>query len=220
MAKIKGVQSYRITCKRKLDEECNYLSFDNASYRDNGYSFREVHDRNYAFVLAIKLRAKKLKIKHFWHHYEPYIEITWLGTRKQATKLFKYGKQLCKKCGVDDFKAEIGLKDYGGPDWFCKSDKECLAGAKIMSACSGIVEEMYYEQSAIERGYGVEAQVQRTIHRLCNPLGINYLDESKICFRQGWICFLWALNYKFPKIITAGVVRFIYNNVLRLKGRK
>lgn len=212
------MKSYRITCLKTI--KCDYLGISTPD-RANGYSFRQVHLQWYPLVLAIKNEARKLGIKYIWHFYEPYIEITWMGDRESANKLFSRAEKICKNLGIKDFKKEIGEKDYGGPDWFCKGDPECTFGAKAHSACSDLIEAFEENSDFIEKsGYGIEAQVQRTIHRLCNPFGINYWDESKICFRQAVICALWTLNFKYPKIITQNVVRFIYNKVLRLKGRK
>lgn len=208
----KQMKSFRIICAQDKTKNCNYLG-------KTGQTFRNVHLEYYRVISKIRKEAKKIGIEYIWSFYEPYIEITWLGTRKQANELWKRSGIILKKEGINDALYLIGGKDYGGPDWFCKNEGETLFGAKRHAACAALVQAFDEHEEDINIGYGVEAQVQRTIHTICNPLGINYIDESKICFRQGFITYLWSLNFRYPKLFTPKVIMFIYNKILRLGGR-
>lgn len=212
MKKVKDpLESYRIVAANVLKTVCNYSG-------NTGFTFRNVHETFYPIILRIKKRARKLGVKYFWHFYEPYIEITWMSDKTSAEKLFKYAKREFKKINVKDAMFQVGLKDYGGPDWYGNSGDELLFGAKRHAASSDLIEYLYEHRDSISKGKGIEAQIQRTIHTICNPHGINFEGESRICFRQAWNCYLMSLRIKYPKIFTDKVCKFILFKLLRLKG--
>lgn len=154
-------------------------------------TFRDVHLRFYPLVKSIKQESKRLKIKYFWHFYEPYIEITWMSEEKQAQALLKFIQKTLKKLKIKDLNFEKGKPPTGfGPDWFSCSPREEEFGAKRHAICSEMVDLFHEYHDAIEAGHGTNEQMSRCIHTLCNPMGLNYTEEAKICLSRGLLCLL------------------------------
>lgn len=164
----------------------------------------------YPIVDKILNKAKALKVKQIWFFYEPFIEITWLGTRTQAKNLFKFVEKICKENNIYDLKKLTPQKNGQFADWFRTSDDEEMFGCKRHDVCRQWVQAYNEHKDSVDNGKGLEEQIARTIHTLCNPLGLNYLDEARICFRRAAQCYLYT---KLP----FGLARFIYSKILRLK---
>ena len=116
---------------------------------------------------------------------------------------------MLKKEGIKDAKF---LRPKNGPcgDWFCTTEREREFGAKRHALCQEWIALYNEYKDVVDSGKGLDAQVDRTIHTLCNPLGLNYKDEYKICFRHGIGCWLF---WHFPE----KVARWIGKNILRRK---
>ena len=178
-------RSYRVTFLKDLS--VNYW----AKKGDPRPTFRDVHLRFYSLVRLFKIKSRQLKIKQFWHFYEPFIEITWISDEKQANALHKFIKLTLKKLKIKDLKFEKGKPPEGfGRDWFSKSEKEEEFGGKRHALCSDLVDLFYEYHEPIEAGYGLNEQVGRCIHTICNPLGLNYHQEARICLSRGLLCLL------------------------------
>jgi hypothetical protein len=166
--------------------------------------------KDYTLIFDIIKRAKWLGIKDIWFFFEPYIEITWLSVSTETTnRLFEYIHTRCREEGINDVK-EHYPKDGQFADWFCKSEREMEFGAKRHAVCTDFVKICHEYSADIEKGKGLEEQVKRTIHTICNPLGLNYMDEAKICFSRGLICFLFRF-IGFHKAV------WIYTKIFRQK---
>ena len=62
----------------------------------------------------------------------------------------------------------------------------------------------------IEAGLGIDEQISRNIHTICNPMGLNYKDEGKVCLSRGLMCMLyWYLK--------PSIARFLFVKVFRQK---
>ena len=169
-------------------------------------SFKEVHLNYYNLIKKIRNKSKKLGIKYFWHFYEPHVELTWYGTAKQSNILYEYIRRLCKRYEVYDVRRERNI----GADWFCENDGERLFGGKRHSICSDFVALTDKYRDDIHKGKGVNEQVKRTIHTICNPLGINYKQEADICFSRGLFCFL-------RRFFNQNISVWIYTKIFRQK---
>lgn len=204
------MQSYRVTFLH--DVECDYWGKNRRKLQAESYcNFSELHDNYYIIIEAIKNYAYNLDIQYIWHFYEPYVEITWLGNRKQARLLIKEIKSLLEAHQIQDLHIKYPQnKDDNFGDWFCKNEKEKEFGSKVHGKCAEIVDLFWKYQYSIRDGKTKKEQVKRTIHRLCNPLGLNYKDEAYICFSRGLICLL----FRFFKHSTAV---WIYTKIFRQK---
>ncbi len=190
-------KTYRMTFLKNLS--VNYWAKPN----DPRINFREVHFKFYPIVRKIKSKAKSLKIQYFWHFWEPFAEVTWISNEKQAKQLEVFTRKLLKKYDIKDLDFQKGKNaDNTGEgfeaDWFHSPDnkKEGEFGGKIHSLCSDMVDLFWEYDEAIQSGYGVNEQTSRIVHRLVNPLGLNYDEEMKICLSRGLLCFLLK---HFPK---------------------
>lgn len=193
------METFRATFLHNI--KCNYWGKTDDK---KGISFLGVHEHAYSTIKAIKYQAYLLGIEYIWHFYEPYVEITWYGTQEQSDKLYSYIEEVLKVNGITDLKKEKGM----GADWYCKNDREREFGGKRHALCSVYVDLIDEYKEDIEKGMGVEQQVIRTIHTLCNPLGLNYVAEARICFRRGLLCLLYKfLSYKWAV--------WVYKNILR-----
>lgn len=158
----------------------------------------------------IKKFIKTQGIQYVWWFYEPYLEITWLDDNKTGRSKIIYKNITEKFLNIGpvskvEFKTPADGK-FG--EWFCKSEHEREFGAKRYAVCSDLV-DLFYEYSTL-LGKGKDAQVARSVHALCNPLGINYKRESKLCFSRGLICWLFT-KFKFKRAV------WIYRKIFRQK---
>ncbi len=186
--------------------EYDYWGTNKKNLQAESYlNFNDLHKKYYPLIKEIKQKAHSLGIIYFWHFYEPHIELTWYGEDSNSKQLYEFIEKLLIKHNINDLK-----KEEIGADWFCKSERECEFGGKRHSICSDFVELVNEYESDIESGKGIKEQVKRTIHTICNPLGINYIDEAKICFSRGLICVLFRY-FSFNKAV------WIYKNIFRQK---
>ncbi len=148
-----------------------------------------------------------------WYFYEPHVEITWFYDEKEefhealAEALFDEVEKYLDRQGIHDYKRKYP-KDGDFADWYCTSDKEREFGAKRYALCSDFVDLYNEYKDAVDSGKGLRKQVERTIHGLCNPLGINYKTEAKLCFSRGLICLLFCF-FSFERAV------WIYRNIFR-----
>lgn len=204
------MNSYRVTFLH--DIECDYWGKNKRKLQAESYcNFSELHERYYTIVRHIKDYAKNLGIEYIWHFYEPHIEITWLSTRKKSRNFIKSIKDILEFYNIKDLHIKLpkNKEDTFG-DWFCKNEQEKEFGSKVHGKCGEIVDLFWEYKDSIEQGKTKREQVKRTIHRLCNPLGLNYLDEAYICFSRGLICVLFRF-FSFNKAV------WIYRNIFRQK---
>jgi len=189
--------------------ECDYWGNNKRNLQAESYmDFSDLHERYYPLIKEVRQKAKKIGIKYIWHFYEPYIEITWYSSNAQAKQVYSIIEKALASRGIKT-KIEKPTGD-GMADWFCNNDREREFGGKRHALSGEFVALINEYEEDINRGKGVNEQVKRTIHTICNPLGINYIDEAKICFSRGLICVL----FRFFKFKTAV---WIYKNIFRQK---
>lgn len=179
------MRAYRVTFLKDLS--VNYW----AKKGDTRLTFQDVHQRFYPLVRTIKQQAKKLKISQFWHFYEPFVELTWVSSDKQARDLRKFIEKKLDILAIRDMKFEKGKPPMGfDRDWFRLNEKEEEFGGKRHSFYSDITDLFYEYKDAIDSGYGLNEQVGRNIHVQCNMLGLNYHEEARICLSRGLLCLM------------------------------
>ena len=199
-------REHRVTFLHNLDVD--YWGNNKKHKMAEGYmNFSDVHKKYYPLVLKIKILAIGQGITNLWHFYEPHIEITWFGSDPASDRFVTLLKKLLEKEGITDAKWGEG---FGFMDWFCENEAERGFGGRRHALCSDFVRLVEEYRPSIEQGKGVNAQVGRTIHTICNPLGINYWDEAKICFSRGLICVLFRF-FSFSRAV------WIYTNIFRQK---
>ena len=155
--------------------------------------FAEVHKKLFPVIRDICDEARLYGIRYIWHFYEPYAEITWYAndTTPDANRLFEgWLKKKVEAAGYHDVEFQGGEQLA---DWFCLNEREREFGGKRHDLCNQFVTLVEEYRDAIEAGKGVHQQVKRTIHTICNPLGIGYWEEAKICFSRGLICLLFKV---------------------------
>lgn len=173
-------------------------------------NFRQLPEVQWPKISQFYQKAEELGIKYAWHFYEPYVELTWLTDDKEAAeKLITFLEELNKEGKVKVYRP---VNEKGEPsvfaDWYCTSEREREFGAKRHDICAQWVQLYNEYKKDVDEGKGLEAQVGRTIHTLCNPLGLNYADEAKICFRRAIACKLF-------QYLPFSTARFIYKKILR-----
>ncbi len=196
---------YRATFNREL--KCNYWE----TLSGEGVTFKEVHKFNWPILREIYSQALAIGVTYIWHFYEPFVEMTWITNPANNKKMQKIIKTVCKKAKITDCKFESGYPQVGfKPDWFCNNEAEMKFGAGRHALSAQMVSLIETYRPAIEAGLGIEEQISRNIHTICNPMGLNYRDEGKICFSRGLMCWLyWYLPQSWA--------RFFYTKVFRQK---
>lgn len=205
-----SLQNYRVTFYHSV--ECDYWGKKKGLQAESLPNFRKLSEIYYPTVRLIKLAARARGIYDIWHFYEPYVEITWYSQDRETSELlFSDIEKILAGLGVqaDDIK-RFYPKDGKFADWFCVNDREREFGGKVHALCSDFAELAYQYKQDIEAGKGLREQVKRTIHRICNPVGLNYRDEAYICFSRGLICLLFCW-FSRPKAV------WIYRNIFRQK---
>lgn len=153
--------------------------------------------------------AETSSVDEIWHFFEPYLELTWVDGKESGERFRSFLVENAKRYGVvvDDLifdeKGELA-------DWFCASDSERQFGADVHNLCGKFWQAYQRRKDSVDHGKGLHSQVGRTIHRLCNPLGINYKEEAKLCFSRGLICALFCM-FGFKKAV------WIYTKIFRQK---
>jgi hypothetical protein len=198
---------YRANFIKELDVD--YWGTNSRKLQAESYlNFNTLHIKYYPLIKSIKNQAKMLGIKYIWHFYEPYIEITWYSTQEQADELYKIIASELLSNNINSEIEKINGLDYA--DWFCHSPEEREFGGKRHALSGEFVDLIDEYKDSISSGKGINEQVKRTIHTICNPLGINYTDEAKICFSRGLICILFKY-FSFNRAV------WIYRNIFRQK---
>lgn len=196
---------YRVKFNKKL--KCNYWE----TFSGEGITFKEVHAENWPILKEIYDKVKEMGINYIWHFYEPYVEMTWITDHVTNKTVKKIIRTVCKKHKIDDCEFENGYPGNGfKPDWFCNNNGEMIFGASRHALSAQMVYLIESFRPSIESGMGIEEQISRNIHTICNPMGLNYRDEGKICFSRGLMC--WLYWYLPP-----GIARFLYVKVFRQK---
>lgn len=202
-----SLPNYRITFLHS--KECDYWGKNRRGLQaESCPTFREWADQYYPIIAECLSRIRYIGINDVWWFHEPFIEITWLTDEpEKAEKAFAVVEAYLSMMGITDYHRHYPT---GGQfaDWFCVNEEERLFGAKrhVLSAQWVLLYRQH--QQAVDTGMGVRAQVGRTIHTICNPLGLNYKDEAKICFSRGLICLLFCW-LPFSK------ARWVYKHVFR-----
>jgi len=178
------MQSYRITFAH------NY-----SSLKKQPVNFYELFEVYSPIIWEIYDKARQFSIPYIWHFFEPHVEVTWLSDNDVYSWDFIAAvRDVLAKHKITDMRT-CDPGHYG--DWFCESEDEREFGSKRHDLCRRWIELYLHYQSAVDQGKGVAKQVERTIHTLCNPLGLNYWDEAKICLSRGVLCLLFILfNFK------------------------
>lgn len=191
------------------DVECDYWGNNSKKLQAESYlNFSTLHEKYYDLIKEVRDKAKRVGVQYIWHFYEPYIEITWYGTEEQASQVYLFIIQALTDRGVSGLIEKPTGSEMA--DWFCMNDREREFGGKRHALSAEFVALVDEYKDAIKLGKGIEAQVGRTIHTICNPLGISYIGEAKICFSRGLICVL----FRFFKFNTAV---WIYRTIFRQK---
>lgn len=201
------MNNYRVTFSK--NNNVNY--WNNSKLQAESFSyFNELPNVYYPIIKEIIDYAQRNNIKHIWFFYEPHVEITWISDLKHTSRLLiKQIRRICKKHGINNVKVTYP-QDGVFADWFCNSDEEREFGAKRHALCAEFVKLYNEYKEPVDNGKGLREQVKRTIHTLCNPLGLNYMDEAYICFSRGLICLLFRF-FSFQKAV------WIYTKIFRQK---
>lgn len=187
----------------------NYrVEFDFGEYKPqiNGNTLDESSDKYYQIIKRVFGILSQSGVQYYWLFYEPYVEITWLSVYDQ--------KENCKN--ITTLLLEVGClnisfktpEDGLFSDWWCMNEQEREFGAKRHSLCRQFVELYQEYKPYVDSGKGLRKQVERTIHTLCNPVGITYKEEYKLCFSRGLICLLFTM-FSFHRAV------WIYRNIFR-----
>ena len=163
----------------------------------------------YNIIRHIKNLANEADINQIWYFYEPHVEVTWLSDDEHKSNIFL--KEIERYLGSLNIFNEWRVKtpkDGEFADWWGKNTEENIFGAKVHVLCSKFVDLYEDNKEVVDNGRGLRKQVERTIHRLCNPLGIDYLEEAKLCFSRGLICLLFTM-FSFERAV------WIYRNIFR-----
>ena len=179
----------------------------------NVLPFKQHRDKYYPIIKRIREILSDNFCNDSWFFFEPYVEITWVypdfvDPKDVLSKIKRY----LKRRNITDYKIGDNIKGHNYGDWFCNSEKEKEFGCKVHVLCAEFVKLYYDYKDSVDNGKTLEKQISRTIHRLCNPLGLNFWDEAKICFRRGIICSVYTIFFEQPKIS-----KFILEKIFRFK---
>ncbi len=176
---------------------------------ENHRDFKSISENNYYYFKLLKNFAYDLGVKYIWFFNEPHLEITWYSTPEQARTICDFVDAWYDNSTRKD-NYEILPPNVSWADWYCDSEKEREFGGKVHSLCADFATLYYEYKKPVDKGKGLEKQIGRTIHRLCNPLGLSYKEETRICFSRGLICLLFQY-FSFKKAV------WIYRNIFRQK---
>jgi len=203
------MNNYRITFLH--NKVCNYWGENKKGLQAESFpDFYEWHQKYYPLIHHIKKLAREHGIKKIWHFYEPFIEITWLHENKGVSLNFISSvRRFLKRKKITDIQI-MTPADGKFADWYCENEKEREFGAELHAKCGEIVELFWKYRKYINKGKGDVKQVERTIHRLCNPLGINFSTEGKLCLSRWVLCCLFrGMDFR--------IAKWIYTKIFRQK---
>lgn len=139
--------------------------------------------------------------QYSWFFFEPHVELTWMDELEENCQTaLKAVKEYLEICG---WEYEIQKPPEKFVDWYnCGSELETEFGGILHHHCADIATEFWAYRGAVGEGKGPHNQMRRTIHRLTNPLCMNYYDEGKMCLAHGlrtlFLCLLIKLKVKDP----------------------
>ncbi len=201
------MNNYRITYHH--NRECDYWGKNKRKLQAESHpNFRAWANEHYPLIKDIIAVIRAHGVRHVWWFHEPFIEITWLCDDPAVSdSIFDAVDGMLKDRGVTDMQRHPPANGNFG-EWFCRNEREREFGAKRYALASQWVELYREYQADVDSGMGVHAQVGRTVHGICNPLGLNYWDEAKVCFSRGLICVLFRF-LPFARAV------WVYKNIFR-----
>jgi hypothetical protein len=201
------MNNYRITFLH--DKQCDYWGKNPRGLQAEAHvGFRAWADEHWAYVKKCLDIVRSEGIQYVWFFHEPFIEVTWLcDNRDTSLAAFTRLEAYLDSVGITDYRRHFP-ENGKFADWYCRNEREREFGAKCHSLCAQWVELYREYKEDVDRGMGLDGQVKRTIHRISNPAGINYIEEAKCCFSRGLICVLFRL-LPFNKAV------WVYKKVLR-----
>lgn len=164
-------------------------------------------------MLCYKFELDYGNVKN-WFFYEPWLEINVLFLPDNEDELIRFKTMMrsFKRIMIERvcYYFFLSKKEYNfmiqadviekptkspDPDWYCNNKNEMCFGALRYHHCSEITKMMLNENFKINspESLGVEAQISRTIHPLCNNMGLLWIDEMKICLRRGFLIMLFLI---------------------------
>lgn len=188
------LQNWRTVFKR------NGLAVDYWNKGRGNLNFEKIGEFYRNDLFDIFQKALDLGITSFWFFFEPDVEITWLSDDINASfELIRFIDDLCEERDMQLLSVLVP-SDGNFADWYCENDEEREFGARRHALCCQMVMLTWFYEDAIKNGKGIKRQTARTIHTLCNPLGLNYNDEGHICLGR-FLCahlfrrmrFKWAV---------------------------
>lgn len=201
------MNNYRVEYAKSIDVD--YWNRRKNLQAESCQNFRDLPKKFWPELSKIYAKAEQLGIKYIWHFYEPYVEMTWLSDDEKASEdLIVFIWETVGHYGDLNVRRP---KDGVFADWYCTSEREREFGAKRHALCAEWVKLYNEYKDDVDKGKGLEYQVARTIHTLANPLGLNYQDEGRFCFRRGVAAFLY-------RYFSYNTSQFICKKILRFKG--
>lgn len=202
------MNNYRVEYARKFEKDFDYYNKDKKRSPEFSNRFCDLPAKLWPELSQIYAKADELNIKYIWHFYEPYVEITWLSDDEAASEaLISFIENLVLHYGDLVVRRP---KDGVFADWYCTTEKEREFGAKRHALCAQWVRLYYEYKDCVDNGKGLNQQVARTIHTLANPLGLNYEDEARICWRR----FVMGTLLRYLSFERAS---FVFYKILRFK---
>jgi len=166
--------------------------------------------RKYSFILqSIFHIFKVLDIQDCWYFFEPYVEITWIAPKEESQQAIYQIVKLLKKSGYQDFKVLTPKNGYFA-GWYHKNAEEKEFEHKTYALSAKMAELFYKHEADIEKGRGLDGQLVRRFHVICNQMGINYKDEGRLCFWRTVLCYLFWFFGHYKAV-------WIYTKLLRRK---
>jgi len=138
-------------------------------------------------IIEIRNKIKNI-VDYSWFFFEPHVELTWMSEREEHCKIaLKVVEDYLRQHNLV-FETRKPPERFG--DWYTKDvpknkDLEEEFGCKVHHHCSNIATEFYLYRDCIEKGKTKRCQFRRTIHRIANPLCINFRTEGWTTIRYG-----------------------------------
>lgn len=195
------------------DENKNYrVTFNYMLEKYDYWTESEKYHVAYPLIKKILKEVRDYGCKNVYWFFTPDVEITWQSNDKDQEILFQKIRDVMTKHTVFNYK-EMTPKDGKFGDWFANSELESRWGEKRYARCTELAEEFYdYEDTMfMKKSKGKIEQVKRSIHGICNPLGLNYRQEAYICFSRGLFCLLRTMRFSQER------AQWIYTKIFRQK---
>jgi len=201
------MNNYRVEYARKFEINLDYYNKNKKLQAEACNRFGDLPEKLWPEISLIYKKADELGITYIWHFYEPYVELTWLSDNEANSEaLIVYIESLVSHYGDLVIRRP---KDGVFADWYCTSEREREFGAKRHAICAQWVRLYHEYKDCVDSGKGLNSQFARTIHTLANPLGLNYYDEAKICWRRVVMgTLLRYLSYEKASFVFFKILRF------------